>query len=82
MWRKSDTWEPQSQLLLDVPELVGAYCKCKKLQVPVAFREQVAAAMAVEEAAATEEAMQERLWPRLGLQLACVDCVCWRLARL
>jgi hypothetical protein len=42
------SWEPQSEIIRAVPELVGGYCKAKKLVVPQAERERVEAAMAEE----------------------------------
>ena len=55
-WRakKHWTWEPQSRLIADVPELVGAYCRVKKLVVPPAERTRIAAAMLAEAAEADE----------------------------
>lgn len=56
-WRASSfwTWEPQSALIPDIPELIGEYCRRKTLVVPIEVRERVEAAMAEAEAAAAEE---------------------------
>jgi hypothetical protein len=59
-WRAEQywTWEAQSELLPDIPELIGEYCRRKKLVVPVEAREQVAAALQQAEAEAEEEARE------------------------
>jgi hypothetical protein len=50
------SWEAQSELVAQVPEMVGAYCKANKLVVPRSERERVEAAMAEEAEAEAEEA--------------------------
>ena len=60
-WRGEQfwTWQPQSELIVDVPEIVGAYCAAKNLVLPPEHRAHVAAAMTAEEAAIEAEAAEE-----------------------
>ena len=61
--RRYWTWQPASELLEVVPALVGEYCEANKLQVPAAWRERVAAAMAEEVEVAAAEAEAEAQAP-------------------